>query len=83
MTPVNKFRTTNNRRRNVLWPLNYFLIVSDKVKRCDTFALSHIHSSSMQAGSAAATEESKNSKKYADVTAGIDFVPVVIETSGI
>ena len=46
----------------------------------DTFALSHVHSSSTQAGSAA---ERKKQQKYADVITGIDFVPVAIETSGV
>ena len=46
----------------------------------DTFAFSHVHSSSTQAGSAA---ERKKQQKYADVITGIHFVPVAIETSGI
>jgi hypothetical protein len=45
--------------------------------------LSHVHSSSTQAGSAAATAERKKQQKYADVITGIDFVPVAIETSGV
>ena len=49
----------------------------------DTFALSHVHSSSTQAGSAAAAAERKKQQKYADVITGIDFVPVAIETSGV
>jgi hypothetical protein len=48
----------------------------------DTFAVSHVQSSSTQAGSAAAAAESKKTQKYADIINSVDFVPVAIETSG-
>ena len=41
------------------------------------------HASSTQAGSAAAAAELKKLQKYADIIAGVDFVPVAIETSGV
>ena len=47
----------------------------------DTFAESHVLASSTRAGSAAATTEAMKSQKYADITAGVDFIPIVIETS--
>lgn len=49
----------------------------------DTFAVSHVQSSSTHAGSAAAAAESKKIQKYADIINGVDFVPVAIETSGV
>ena len=48
----------------------------------DTFAVSHVQASSTRAGSAAAAAEVQKSQKYADITTGVDFVPVAIETSG-
>jgi len=48
----------------------------------DTFADSHIQASSTRAGSAAALAEATKSQKYSDITTGVDFVPVAIETSG-
>ena len=48
-----------------------------------TYASSHVQASSAQAGSAAATAELLKSQKYADIIAGVDFVPVAIETSGV
>ena len=48
----------------------------------DTFAESHVQTSSARAGSAAAAAEASKSQKYADITTGVDFVPVAIETSG-
>ena len=48
----------------------------------DTFAESHVLASSTRAGSAAATAEAMKSPKYADITAGVDFIPIAIETSG-
>ena len=49
----------------------------------DTFANSHIHISSVSAGSAAKTAEDKKRAKYSDLTAGIDFVPIAIESTGV
>jgi len=49
----------------------------------DTFAVSHLQSSSTQAGLAAAAAETKKTQKYADIIAGVDFSPVAIETSGV
>jgi hypothetical protein len=49
----------------------------------DTFAASHILLSSTQSGSVAAAAERKKCDKYADITAGVDFIPVAIETSGV
>ena len=48
----------------------------------DTFAISHIQASSISAGSAAKIAEEKKIAKYSDLPAGIDFVPIAIETSG-
>jgi len=49
----------------------------------NTFAASHVVDSSVAAGSAAAKAELKKVQKYRDITAGVDFVPVSIETSGV
>jgi hypothetical protein len=49
----------------------------------DTYASSHVQASSCQAGSAAPAAELLKSQKYADIIAGVDFVPVAIETSGV
>ena len=48
----------------------------------DTFANSHIQMSSVSAGSAAKTAEDKKRAKYSDLTAGIDFVSIAIESTG-
>ena len=48
----------------------------------NTFAESHALINSNRAGSAAAAAEAAKSQKYADITAGVDFTPVAIETSG-
>ena len=48
----------------------------------DTFAILHIQASSISAGSAAKIAEEKKITKYSDLPAGIDFVPIAIETSG-
>ena len=48
----------------------------------DTFAVSHVQASSTRAGSAAAAAEVQKCQKYADITTGVDFVPVAIVTSG-
>ena len=49
----------------------------------NTYAASYVQASSIQAGSAAAAAEVKKSQKYADIIAGVDFVPFAIETSGV
>ena len=49
----------------------------------NTFAQSYVQASSMQSGSAAAGAELKKQQKYNDISAGIDFVPVAVETSGV
>ena len=49
----------------------------------NTYAASYVQASSTQAGSAAAAAEVKKSQKYADIIAGVDFVPFAIETSGV
>ena len=49
----------------------------------DTFANSHIQMSSFSAGSASKTAEDKKRAKYSDLTAGIDFVPIAIESTGV
>ena len=49
----------------------------------DTFANSHIQMSGVSAGSAAKTAEDKKRAKYSDLTAGIDFVPIAIESTGV
>ena len=49
----------------------------------DTYAECHVQACGMQAGSAAAAAETLKSRKYADITAGVDFVPVAIEMSGV
>jgi len=48
----------------------------------NTFAESHVQASGTRAGSAAEAAEVSKAQKYADITAGVDFVPVAIETSG-
>ena len=45
----------------------------------NTFAESHVQASSTRAGSAA---EASKAQIYADITTGVDFIPVAIETSG-
>jgi len=47
-----------------------------------TYAQSAIHESSVQAGSAALKAEVNTSRKYADIIAGVHFIPFAIETSG-
>jgi len=42
----------------------------------------HDLASSTRAGSAAATAKAMKSWKYADITTGVDFIRVAIETSG-
>jgi hypothetical protein len=49
----------------------------------DTYAQSHIQSSNIQAGSAASAAELRKALKYSDIIAGVDFIPFVIETSGV
>jgi len=49
----------------------------------DTYARSAIHESSVQAGSAALKAELNKSRKYADIIAGVNFIPFAIETSGV
>jgi len=49
----------------------------------NTFAQAYVQASSMQSGSAAAGAELKKQQKYNDISAGIDFVPVAVETSGV
>jgi hypothetical protein len=49
----------------------------------DTYALSHVQSSSIQAGSAASATELRKALKYSGIIAGVDFIPFVIETSGV
>ena len=49
----------------------------------DTFANSDIQMSSVSAGSAAKTAVYKKRAKYSDLTAGIDFVPIAIESTGV
>ena len=49
----------------------------------NTFAVSYVHASSTLAGSAASTAELSKNAKYADIIAGFDIVPFVIETSGV
>jgi hypothetical protein len=46
----------------------------------DTYAQSHVQSSSIQAGSAA---ELRKALKYSDIIAGVGFIPFVIDTSGV
>jgi hypothetical protein len=48
----------------------------------DTFAPSHLQSSSMVAGSVAEASAAKKHTKYTDLLAMVDFTPVAIETSG-
>ena len=47
------------------------------------FAPSHIQTSSIAAGAAAATAETKKRNKYACLPADTDFCPVAIETTGV
>lgn len=49
----------------------------------NTFATSYVRASSTLAGSAASAAELNKNAKYADIIAGVDFVPFVIETSGV
>ena len=49
----------------------------------DTFAQSHVQSSSVSAGAAAAAAELKKRNKYSDMPPHIDFTPVAIDTSGV
>ena len=49
----------------------------------NTFAASYVRASSTLAGSAASAAELNKNAKYADIIAGVDFVPFVIETSGV
>ena len=48
----------------------------------NTFAESHVQASSTRAGLAAEAAEASKARKYADITTGVDFIPVAIETSG-
>ena len=48
----------------------------------NTFAESHVRASGTHAGSAAEAAEASKAQKYADITTGVDFIPVAIETSG-
>jgi hypothetical protein len=48
----------------------------------NTFADSHVQASSTRAGSAAEAAEASKQLKYADISAGVDFIPVALETSG-
>ena len=45
----------------------------------NTFAESHVQASSTRAGSAAEASKAQN---YTDITTGVDFIPVAIETLG-
>ena len=49
----------------------------------DTFAPSHIQTSSIVAGAVAAEAETKKRSKYADLPQHIDFIPIAIETTGV
>jgi len=49
----------------------------------DTFAQSHLLANSNQAGSAASTAEVLKTRKYSDIMAGVEFVPIAVETSGV
>jgi len=49
----------------------------------NTFAQSYIQDSSTLAGSAASAAELNKIAKYTDIIAGVDFIPFVIETSGV
>jgi hypothetical protein len=49
----------------------------------DTFAPSHIQSSSVSAGAVAAISEAKKCAKYAGLPADTDFCPVAVETTGV
>ena len=48
----------------------------------NTFAESHVRASGTRAGPAAEAAEASKAHKYADITTGVDFIPVAIETSG-
>ena len=43
----------------------------------------YVQATSRQAGSAAAGAELKKQQKYQDLSVGVDFVPVAIETFGV
>ena len=43
----------------------------------------YVHARSSLAGSPASAAELSKSAKFADIIAGVDFVPSVIETSGV
>ena len=49
----------------------------------NTYAQSYVLATSRLAGSAAAGAEQKKVQKYSDMSSGMDFVPVAIETSGV
>ena len=46
----------------------------------NTFTMLYVHASSALAGSATSPAELSKNAKYADIIAGVDFVPFVIET---
>ena len=49
----------------------------------NTYAQSYVLATSRHAGSAAAGAEQTKMVKYSDMSSGLDFVPVAIETSGV
>ena len=49
----------------------------------NTFAMSYVHARRTLAGSAASAAEHSKNAKHADIIAGVDFVPFVIDTSGV
>ena len=63
-------------------PSLLFAIINFKSIYC-RFAQSHIQASNTQVGSAAAAAELKELQKYADIIAGVDLMPVAIETSAV
>ena len=48
----------------------------------DTFAISHLTTTSVSAGSAAARAEEAKVAKYSDIRYGIDFIPIAVESDG-
>jgi len=49
----------------------------------NTYAQSYVQANSRKAGSAATGAELKKLKKYQDISAGVDFIPVAIDSSGV
>jgi len=49
----------------------------------NTYAQSYVQANSRKAGSAATAAELKKLQKYQDIFASVDFIPVVIESSGV